>query len=360
MRSQKTYASPQSNIDERVTAVEPYRGGLADGGQVTNLHAVPVATDWTLPSGLRSTDLSPGNLGAFPADVGQARNVFHSLQRDLFVMEAENHFRTPVTVGARVLFDEPILALRLPSGGRAAIRHAAYGRIEESDECWNIGLVTDSTCSIEHHPGEAYRSLVAVLTIGRLRTLLDRQRCPATVDRFLAGRVEGAGFSARTNSRLRRVAGEISRNPYRGAMASLYAEGKLFELLAETFTILGAQEERQVGIDGRDRKAAMAAYDMIRENIAAPLQVEEVARLVGLSQRRLCDLFHELFGASPFQCLTRWRLEKARDLIDQGDLSVKQIAYSMGYAHVSSFSQAYTRQFGHPPTAWRRVNNRGS
>lgn len=360
MRVRKTSVEQRSSIDERVTVVEQYRCGSADGRQVAHSHIVPVATDWTLPNGLRSTDLSPGNLGAFPADVGRARNMFHSLQHDLFVMEAENHFLTPVTVGARVLFDEPILALRIPNGGRAAIRHAAYGRIEESDECWNIGLVADSACSIEHNPGDAYRGLVSVLTIGRLRALMDRQRCPAMVERFLAGRIEGVGFSARTNSRLRRVAAEIRRNPYRGAMASLYAEGKLFELLAETFTILGAQEESRSRVNGRDRKAAMAAYDMIRENLAAPLQVEEVARLVGLSQRRLCDLFHELFGASPFQCMTRWRLEKARDLIGQGELSVKQIAYSMGYAHVSSFSQAYARQFGHPPTTGRRRTDPGS
>ena len=356
MRIGRTYADQRSCIDERMTEAEPCRGVAADDGPVMPPRAVPVATEWTLPNGLRSTDLSPDNLGTFPVHVGRASNVFHSLQRDLFMMEAENHFLTPVTVSARVLFDEPILALRLPSGGRAAIRHATYGRMEESDECWNIGLVVDSACMIEHQPGDAYRGLVAVLTVGRLRALLDRQRCPAAVDRFLAGRAEGAGFAARTNTKLRRLAVEIRQNPYQGAMATLYAEGKLFELLAETFTILGAQEEPQARINGRDRKAAMAAYDMIRENLTAPLQIEDVARQVGLSQRRLSDLFRELFGASPFQCLTRWRLEEARDLIDRGELSVKQIAYSMGYAHVSSFSQAYARQFGHPPRPRRRRN----
>ncbi|PWC54488.1 hypothetical protein TSO221_07425 [Azospirillum sp. TSO22-1] len=312
-----------------------------------------------LPNGLRSTDLSPDNLGAFPAHVGRASNVFHSLQPDLILMGAENHFYAPVTVGARVLFDEPILALRLPTGGRAAIRHEAYGRLEESDEHWNLGLVADSACTIEHHPGDAYRGLVAVLTVGRLESLLDRQRCPAAVSRFLAGHADGVGFAARTNARLRRIAGEIGQTPYQGAMASLYAEGKLYELLAETFTILGAQDEPQGRVSGRDRKAAMAAYDLIRENLAAPLPVEDVARRVGLSQRRLSELFRELFGASPFQCLTRWRLEAARDLLDQGELSVKQVAYSMGYAHVSSFSQAFVRQFGFPPRSRRRRTDFG-
>lgn len=354
MRTGRAYGGGQRLTDSASSMeAEPCHGALSSGDRSLPTLTIPIATEWTLPNGLRSSDLSPSNLGAFPAHAGHASNVFHSVQPDLFLMEVENQFHMPVTVGARVLFDEPILALRLPTGGRAAIRHEAYGRMEECGERWNIGLVTDSACTIEHHPGDTYRGLVAVLTVGRLASLLDRQRCPDAVNRFLAGQADGVGFTARTNDRLRRIAGDIGQNPYRGAMASLYAQGKLYELLAETFTILGAQDEPQARITGRDRKAAMAARDIIRENLATPLPIADVARRVGLSQRRLAELFHDLFGASPFQCLTRWRLEAARDLLDQGELSVKQIAFSMGYAHVSSFYQAFVRQFGHPPRARR-------
>lgn len=315
---------------------------------------IPIATEWMLPGGLRSADLSPDNLVAFPKDVGRAANLFHAVQPDLLLIEAQNQLRAPVTVKARVLFDAPILALRLPTSGRAAIRHETYGRMEESDESWNLGMVADSTCAIEHHPGEAYSCLMAVLTVDRLRSLLDRQRCPAAIARFLDGKADGVGLMARTSPRLRRIADEIGKNPYRAGMAALYAEGKLYELLAETLTILGTEDESQARISRRDHNAAMMAYDLIRENLAASLSIDDVARQVGLSQRRLAELFQEFFGASPFQCLTRWRLDAGRDLLDQGELSVKQVAYAMGYAHVSSFSQAFTRQFGYPPRTRRR------
>lgn len=316
--------------------------------------ALPLATEWMLPNGLRSSDLSSEQTPIFPDDIGRAYGAFHSVQPDSFIMDVESRFNVPVTLDARVLFNEPILALRLPTSGRAVVHNQSYGQTEESDERWNLALVADSACKIEHRPGETHRCLVAVFTVSRLQALLDNQRCPAPVERFLAGQADAFGAAAQTSSRLVRTVAEMRRNPYRGAMAALYAEGKLCELLAEAFTILGAQEERQGGVSGRDRKAAMAAYDLIREHLTSPLQIEDIARQVGLSQRRLAEAFRDLFGASPFQCLTQWRLDAARDLLEQGDLSVKQIAYSMGYAHVSSFTQAFVRQFGRPPRARSR------
>lgn len=355
MRTKATNAGQWPEGDRPSIDAKPQSGAVSADGSTMMPQAIPVATEWVLPNGLRSTDLAPDNLGVFPADVGWGSNVFHSVRPDLFLMGVKNHFNVPVTVSARVLFDEPILALRLPAAGSAVVQHEAYGRMEESGERWNIGLVADSACKIEHRPGDTYCGLIAVMTASRLGALLDRQRCPEAVNRFLAGQADGVGFTAQTNARLRRIADEIRQTPYRGAMASLYAEGKLYELLAEAFTILGAQNEPQARINERDRKAAMAAYDLIRENLTTPLQIEDVARRVGLSQRRLSEMYRDLFGASPFQCLIQWRLEAARDLLDQGELSVKQVAYSMGYAHVSSFSQAFVRQFGYPPRSRRRI-----
>ena len=94
----------------------------------------------------------------------------------------------------------------------------------------------------------------------------------------------------------------------------------------------------------------MAARAVIMAHLADPPRIGEIARRVGLSQRRLNEVFREIFGASPMQCLVRWRLEMARDLLATGDLSVKQVAHCVGYAHVSNFSLAFTRHFGHPPS----------
>ena len=314
---------------------------------------IPIVSEWLLPNGFGSADLSSGRLATFPAEVGYANGVFHAVQPHSFLMDLEARFHVPATVGAQVLFDEPILALRLPTQGRALIHHDTHPLLEEAPETWNMALVAKSGCKIDHMPGDEYRCLIAVLTVSRLRSLLDHQRCPEAVERFLAGHDDSFGAAARTTSRLHRIAGEIRQNPYQGAMAALYTEGKTYELLAEALAILDTRDERQGRVGARDRQSALAARDLIMDNLASPLPIETVAQQVGLSQRRLTDLFRALFGAPPFQCLTQWRLEAAQSLLDRGDFSVKQVSYAMGYAHVSSFTQAFVRQFGYPPRSRR-------
>jgi len=56
----------------------------------------------------------------------------------------------------------------------------------------------------------------------------------------------------------------------------------------------------------------------------------------------LNEAFPELSGAMAAGLAYR--------LLASGELSVKQVAWRAGYAHVSNFSLAFTRRFGHPPT----------
>jgi len=309
----------------------------------------PLATTWVASGDRRGADAPPEPMASFPAEVGYAHGALHPLQAGSFLFDVESRFAVPVTIGAKVLFDEPILALRIPTSGRAVIRPEALPSFEESAETWNLSLVANTACEIEQRQGEFHQCLVGVFTRSRLQTMLSGLGYPDAVARFLAGGEDEHAVAARTTPRLHRIINDIRCNPYQGGMASLYREGRAYDLLAEVFTILGTQGERPARIGGRLRKAAMLAHDLIMENLADPPPVEELAYRVGLSQRQLVKAFRDLFGAAPFQCLIHWRLETARAMLAKGEVSVKQVAYSMGYAHVSSFTQAYSRQFGYPP-----------
>lgn len=315
------------------------------------MEPLPVASEWVQASGLRSRDLPPG-LAVFPEEVGRAVLGFHDLRPGSFMLDIESHFATPITVTAQVLLDEPILALRLQTSGRSMLRHETHETFEEAPGRWNMAMVADKSCRVEHVPGAPHRCLAAIVTLGRMRALLEREKCPDSVTRFLSGGAIDFGVAARSTSRISQLAEEIRNAPYRGAMAVLYREGKLYELLAEAFSILDDESGDGGHGSGRDRKAAMEARDLLMASLADPPSMEEVARHVGLSQRHLARVFRDAFGLTPFQCLTRWRLDAARALLAEGEVSVKQASYAFGYAHVSSFSQAFTRQFGYPPT-WR-------
>lgn len=150
----------------------------------------------------------------------------------------------------------------------------------------------------------------------------------------------------------------IRTNPYQGAIAALYAEGKALEFMADLLAAKGSGAEPTSTEQPADHRCALAARDILRANLADPPTIADLARRVGLSQRRLNEAFRAVFGAGPYRCLTDWRLSQARHLLENTDLSVKEIAHTMGYTHLSSFSHAYRRRFGTRPSHRAAATNR--
>ena len=75
--------------------------------------------------------------------------------------------------------------------------------------------------------------------------------------------------------------------------------------------------------------------------------------MVGLPPRKLSAQFRAAFGKPILEWLADWRLVRARELVIDGGASITDIAFSLGYSHVPTFTTAFTRRFGVPPTQLR-------
>ncbi len=82
--------------------------------------------------------------------------------------------------------------------------------------------------------------------------------------------------------------------------------------------------------------------------------VLELARLVNLSNSRLGHLFRVQVGTDLDSFLRDARLEKAAKLLQQTELSIKEIAAAIGYHHSSSFDRGFERKFDVAPADYRR------
>lgn len=118
-----------------------------------------------------------------------------------------------------------------------------------------------------------------------------------------------------------------------------------FRLLqTEQFDLLS---QAAVG-DGKLRRVSHA-ISWIKENLASPLSIEELARQVHMSPSSLHHHFKEVTALSPIQYQKRLRLQKARQMIMTDKTSAEKIAYIVGYESPSQFSREYARLFGQPP-----------
>ncbi len=92
------------------------------------------------------------------------------------------------------------------------------------------------------------------------------------------------------------------------------------------------------------------AVRWIRENYARAIDVEPIARRVGMGVTTFHRGFKQVTGLSPIQFQKQLRLLEARKLMRFGGRSVSESAFEVGYESVSQFSREYARHFGSPPT----------
>ncbi|MGJ7507452.1 cupin domain-containing protein [Variovorax sp. GT1P44] len=106
----------------------------------------------------------------------------------------------------------------------------------------------------------------------------------------------------------------------------------------------------------RDR-AVGRCLALMHEKPANPWTLESLAREAGTSRSVLAEKFAHYVGQPPIQYLGKWRMALASNLLRRSALSMMHIALEVGYETDAAFSRAFRREFGMPPTSWRREHS---
>ncbi len=88
---------------------------------------------------------------------------------------------------------------------------------------------------------------------------------------------------------------------------------------------------------------------MMEENIEDPISPSILAKDVGMSTRQLERLFRRYLNRSPKRYYMELRLQKARNLLMQTDMSVINVALACGFASPSHFSKCYRAHYETTP-----------
>ena len=119
-------------------------------------------------------------------------------------------------------------------------------------------------------------------------------------------------------------------------------------------------------LEPSDRPSGLAEIRLTRvlafieENLGEPPRLAELAELANVSRFHFARLFRHSTGLSPMAYIERARLQRAKDLIRSGPLSLTEIAALLGFADQSHFTRRFRLQFGYTPSAFAREQRRGA
>lgn len=105
--------------------------------------------------------------------------------------------------------------------------------------------------------------------------------------------------------------------------------------------------------ENRDALVLARVEEFMRVNLSGPIALVDLAGVAGCTTFQLIRLTKRGWGQTPFEFLTRLRMERARGLLAAGRLSTAAVALACGYANPSHFATAFRRMVGTTPTDYR-------
>ncbi len=132
----------------------------------------------------------------------------------------------------------------------------------------------------------------------------------------------------------------------------LYAETAAHFLAVHLLTW---HDRKQIPRYDQGRGCALRKADtFMREHLSDPVSLSQLANAAGLNSFQLLRAAKSIWGETPLRRLTRFRMERAKHLLDQGDLPIIEIALECGYGNPSHFATAFRRHVGVTPVKYRQ------
>ncbi|QWU18300.1 Helix-turn-helix domain-containing protein [Paenibacillus sophorae] len=134
--------------------------------------------------------------------------------------------------------------------------------------------------------------------------------------------------------------------------------GLLYLTLGEASEML-KDHSRLRGKDSQVKRTVKQMIHYMSSQYAHPVSIEQMCASLGYNRAYLSRIFKEETGLSPVTYLLKLRIDKSRQLLrERPELSVEQVAASVGLTDALYFSRQFKRFCGQSPTAYRVVTAR--
>jgi AraC-like DNA-binding protein len=99
-----------------------------------------------------------------------------------------------------------------------------------------------------------------------------------------------------------------------------------------------------------DPEGIERAVHFIHEHYAEPIELEALARAAAMSVSRFAKTFKAMTGKRPIEYLIEFRLQRAMEMLRDGDWTISQVSEAVGFNSIHYFSRSFRKCFGVPPS----------
>ncbi|RKO69835.1 AraC family transcriptional regulator [Sphingobacterium puteale] len=140
----------------------------------------------------------------------------------------------------------------------------------------------------------------------------------------------------------------------KGIFKKIYLESKIMELLLLQLEQLSDTTILNTTLKKTDVDKIYAVREFLLENIDSNNTLVNLAHLVGTNEFTLKKGFKELFGTTVFGFWNDAKMEHAKKLILDKNMTIGEVSDAVGYKNQRHFSDAFRRKFGFPPSKLKK------
>ena len=106
------------------------------------------------------------------------------------------------------------------------------------------------------------------------------------------------------------------------------------------------------------RRAVERVITTARERLGEPISLRDMSRVAYLSAFHFNRVFHEITGLPPNKFISAMRLDEAKRLLLNTELSITEICFEVGYNSLSTFTRRFNERVGLGPREFRYLADR--
>jgi AraC-like DNA-binding protein len=207
----------------------------------------------------------------------------------------------------------------------------------------------DLSSTIRFPARHAVHYLVVALKTPRLKALLAGNEPHPVLSTLMAD--DGSflffdSLSAEAKLLLKNIT-EVNQHD---GLSHFYTQVKVQELLYLVFRKLMLRESApHQPVNSADAERLLQVHNHLLTDLSTPPVLRELAQQAAMSETKLKQLFKQTFGSSVYTYFQQARMKEAAFLLKQGQHSVAEVGYELGFSNLSHFSRLFEKHYGlHP------------